>query len=204
VAFCRDGHILGLIAVEVVSAQSVTGPATVVRVIDNRQMSAAAEKLAARLKLSGFYGFDFMIADRDRQAFLIEMNPRTALPCHLRLGRGQDLIGALASDVGSNLQGIVTDYEKGRAFAYFPQAWHTRVPDDVMKKVHHDVPWNEPDLVNELLRVPWPDRSFSARALDRIRDNAFEDRSRDSCVFSDAAANLQQANQDCSLRSGLG
>ena len=34
VAFCRDGHILGLIAVEVVSAQSITGPATVVRVIE--------------------------------------------------------------------------------------------------------------------------------------------------------------------------
>lgn len=195
VAFCRDGRVLGLIAVEVVSAQSITGPATVVQVIENRQMSLAAESLAARLKLSGFYGFDFMISDRDRQAFLIEMNPRTALPCHLRLGRGQDLIGALASDIGSNVQGIAADFEGSRAFAYFPQAWHTRVPDDVMKRVHHDVPWDEPDLVKELLRIPWPDRSLLARALDRLRNNAFDDRSRQSCVFEEAAAHLRQANQ---------
>ena len=69
-----------------------------------------------------------MLEERDDDAFLIEMNPRSALPCHLRLGDGQDLIGALASEVGSKLAGIPADFASARAFAYFPQAGTRRYP----------------------------------------------------------------------------
>jgi Carbamoyl-phosphate synthase L chain, ATP binding domain len=191
VAFCVNGQILALTTVEVICAQSATGPATVVQITENRQMSDTAARLVARLKLTGFYGFDFMIDDQDRQAYLIEMNPRAALPCHLRMDKGQDLIGALMSYVGSNHLRVPPDLERSRAFAYFPQAWHTRVPDDLLRKVHHDVPWGEPELVEELLKIPWPDRSFLARMSDRLGGNAFESRSRHSCVFAEAAANVQ-------------
>lgn len=196
VAFCKHGHIISLIAVEVVAAQSITGPSTVVRVIRNDQMRMAASRIAARLNLSGFYGFDFMLEERTGDAFLIEMNPRSALPCHLRLGDGQDLIGALASEVDSQLAGIPADFASARAFAYFPQAWHTKVPNEVMERVQHDMPRNEPALLKELSRVPWPDRSPLARMLDRLRNQSFEDRAQESCVFAAAAAHLQDDEFD--------
>jgi hypothetical protein len=201
VAFCVDGRILALIAVEVVSAQSATGPATVVQVVENAQMSDAAQKLAARLKLSGFYGFDFMIRDLDQQVFLIEMNPRTALPCHLRLDDGRDLIGALARHVGSQTAPDSKLFSKSRAFAYFPQAWYSGVPGDLLRNVHHDVPWDEPDLVKELVRIPWPDRSILARLSDRLRKTTFQQRSQEGAVFPAAAAKLKRPASDESVRS---
>jgi len=31
------------------------------------------------------------------------------------------------------------------------------------------VPWTEPDLVRELVRLPWPERSLLARLTERLR-----------------------------------
>jgi hypothetical protein len=38
-----------------------------------------------------------------------------------------------------------------------------------MESSSHDVPWTEPRLVRELLREPWPDRRWLARAYHRMR-----------------------------------
>lgn len=203
VAFCVKGQILALIAVEVVSAQSVTGPATVVQVVKNVQMSDTAQKLAAHLNLSGFYGFDFMIRDSDQRVFLVEMNPRTALPCHLRLDDGRDLVGALANHLGVATTPNPTLLSKSRAFAYFPQAWYSGVPGDLLRSVHHDVPWDEPKLVKDLVQIPWPDRGVLARASDRLRNKTFRQRSRQGAVFPTAAANLIREIKSESARSIL-
>ena len=92
---CWRGRVLAGIGVEVVSALGSTGPATVVRVVDNPEMMLAAERITRRLKLSGFFGLDFMIEDGSGLTYLIEMNPRSTPLCHLRLGNGRDMIGAL-------------------------------------------------------------------------------------------------------------
>ena len=61
--------------------------------------------------------------------------------------------------------------------AYFPQALHWDPESPLLQSSFHDVPLDEPDLVSELLRTPWPDRSLLARITDRIRQNTFRDRS---------------------------
>jgi hypothetical protein len=58
---CWEGKVLAGIAVEVVASVAEVGPATVVRAVDGPEMIAAAERIARRLNLSGFFGLDFMI-----------------------------------------------------------------------------------------------------------------------------------------------
>src|ERR1700744_682284 len=96
-AFAWQGQLLGLIGVEVVQSEGTTGPACIVRIVENEQMKYAASRIASRLSLSGFFGLDFMVERKTGIAYLIEMNPWIATPCHLRLGKGRDLPGALWS-----------------------------------------------------------------------------------------------------------
>ncbi len=148
---CWEGRILAGIGVEVLLAGGPTAPATVVRVVNNRDMMQAAERIAGRLHLSGFFGLDFII-DRSGAAHLIEMNPRCAPPCHLRLGSGRDLVAALLAQLsGQPMQEFpaVTDND---VIAYFPDAWHAQC--ELLKTSFHDIPQGEPILVEELLRQP--------------------------------------------------
>src|SRR5271168_18194 len=55
---CWKGAVLASLHFEVVNKASSRGHATVVRSIENAEMSAAAETMARRLTLSGLYGFD--------------------------------------------------------------------------------------------------------------------------------------------------
>ena len=68
---------------------------TVLRLIENADMAAATEKMAHRLELSGFHGFDFILQAETGKACLLEINPRATQVGHLTLGPGRDLPGAL-------------------------------------------------------------------------------------------------------------
>jgi hypothetical protein len=164
--FCWEGKILAGIGVEVVSAEGLTGPASVVRVIDNPEMKRAAERIASRLGLSGFFGLDFMIDDDSGDTYLIEMNPRCAPPCHLQLGKGRDLIGALCAQLSGQPLQHTLPATTNRMIAYFPQAWNCQ--SEFLQSSFQDAPWGEPDLVQELLR-PWPNRSLLFRLSNHFR-----------------------------------
>jgi hypothetical protein len=183
VVFCQNGKVLAGIAVEVVAAQAVTGPATIVRIVDGRQMIKAAEALARRLNLSGFHGLDFILEDKTGIAYLIELNPRCAMPCHLRLGGQRDLIGSLYSELSGEAPTQSSLIPGSELVAYFPQAWLSNPNGEALRIGYHDVPWGEPTLLKELLLLPWPDRSLLARASDRLRNMSYEQRSARSFAF---------------------
>jgi hypothetical protein len=193
--FCWKGKVLAGIAVNVIAAQGVTGPATIVRIVDSEQMLGAARTLAASLQLSGFHGFDFMIDSRTREAYLVELNPRCTMPCHLRLSGGRDLIGALCSEISGSDAIQWTNTPDPEVVAYFPQAWLSDPKCEALNAGYHDVPWDEPELVRELLLLPWPDRSILARLSDRLRNSSFEQRSARKYVFSsvDGPAGVEPA-----------
>ena len=157
---CWQGTVLAGIGVEVVSAEGLTGPASVVRVVDNRDMMVAAERIARRLKLSGFFGLDFVIEDETKHVYLIEMNPRCTPLCHLQLGMGRDLIGALYAQMSGLPLRDIPPITENDLVAYFPQAWVSKSP--LLQSSFQDIPQDEPDLVKELLS-PWPDRTFLFR-----------------------------------------
>jgi thioredoxin reductase len=155
--FAWEGRVLACIGVEVVSSVGSTGPASIVRLVDNTTMTSAASKIASRLGLSGFFGLDFVIEERTEIPYLIEMNPRAAPPCHLRLGEGRDIPGALWSKLTGQPIPEVPPVTENEMIAYYPQAdGSTRA---LLPSCYQDFPHGEPELAQELLRT-WPDTFF--------------------------------------------
>ena len=149
--FCWNGNVLAGVGCEVVSEKMALGPAHLVRLIGNAEMMDAAAKLARRLKLSGFFGLDFMIAEETGSPFLIEMNPRCVQLCHLRLGTGRDMVGALSAVLTGEQAGDEVPVTQNNLVAYFPKALLTG--SDLLSSSYLDVPWDEPDLIRELIRA---------------------------------------------------
>jgi hypothetical protein len=162
---CWEGGVLAGIGVEVVSADGVTGPASVVRVVDNPEMMRCAERIARRLNLSGFFGLDFMIDIVTGAAYLIEMNPRCTPVCHLQLGEGRDMTGAFAAQLAGQPYVAIPAVTGNDLIAYFPQAWSG--DRQLLESSFQDIPQDEPDLAQELL-FSWPERSFLYRAIGHL------------------------------------
>ncbi|MGH7839223.1 MAG: ATP-grasp domain-containing protein, partial [Candidatus Binataceae bacterium] len=137
---CWKGAVLGSLHFEVLNKQYSDGPASVLRRIENAEMAAAAEKMVGRLKLSGLYGFDFMIEAQTENPYLIEINPRTTQVAHLTFGPGCDLPAALYAAVsGARVQEspVVTD---NPPIALFPPAWTRNPASAFLKSGYHDIP----------------------------------------------------------------
>ena len=146
---CWNGAVLASLHFEVVNKTSSIGHATVVRLIENAEMSAAAEVMARRLGLSGIYGLDFMLEAGTENAYLIEINPRATQVGHLALGPGRDLPAALfAAVTGQAVQPAPKVTEKD-TIALFPQEWIRDPQSPFLRSAYHDIPWEEPELVRD-------------------------------------------------------
>jgi hypothetical protein len=143
---CWRGSVLAALHFEVLNKRDAAGPATVMRVIDNLEMTSAVEKVVRRLGLSGIHGFDFVIESRTGHAFLIEINPRITQVAHLALGPGRDLASALKTALtgDSGPSATITD---NPTIALFPQEWMRDPASRFLQSAHHDVPWDEPGLI---------------------------------------------------------
>jgi len=146
---CWEGAVLASVHFEVVEKTCSAGHATVVRLIENAEMSAAAEKIARRLSLSGFYGLDFMLEAGTGNAYLIEINPRATQVGHLALGPGRDIPAALCAVLsGRRVQPSPKVTEKDE-IALFPQEWIRDPESPWLRSAYHDIPWEEPELVRD-------------------------------------------------------
>lgn len=168
IAACRNGAVLSLTSVEVLASSSALGAATIVRVIDHPGIADAARKLARMLGLSGICGFDFLIDEETGAAELLEINPRATPLCHLNLGAGQDPVGALAADMTGRAP-VRPPVTSNPIIAYFPQAWHKDPAEPLLRRAYHDLPWDDPALARELIRLPRPDRGVLARLVRAVR-----------------------------------
>lgn len=180
---CWQGEVLAEIQVEVLRTSTPLGASTVVRLIEHGGMAKTAAVLVRRLGLSGFCGFDFVLEDRTGVAQLIEMNARCTPLCHLALGRGRDPVAALAARLtgrGAPAAQPVTD---NPVIAHFPQAWQHDPADEFLRTGFHDVPWEDPRLLRELLRTPYSKRGLLARLVARARPRLGPDFSVSGLVF---------------------
>ena len=168
ISACKDGVILSTVCAEAVRLQRPLGASSVVRIIDHPAMSLAAEKLARALKLSGVFGLDFLLDAASGTAHLVEMNARATPLCHLSFGAGRDTVGGIGQIAGLATTVSPTREIDQDVIAYFPQAWHTAPEDDWLHRGFHDVPWQDPVLMRELLRKPWPDRGWLATLRRRF------------------------------------
>jgi len=149
---CWKGAVVAVLHFEVINKRYSAGPATVMRRVDNAQMSDAVEKVVRRLNLSGVHGFDFMLETTTENVYLIEVNPRATQVGHLTFGAGRDLPAAIFSSLtGTSLQPApkVTDHD---TIALFPQEWIRDPASTFLRSFYHDVPWEEPELLRACLR----------------------------------------------------
>ena len=147
---CHRGEVLAGLSVEVLQAKESTGPATVVRVIDQPEMAHAAQHIVRRLCLSGFVGFDFMLETTTGRPYLIEMNQRPTQICHLASNAASDMIGALTVWLPATDARRATPYLEQDTIALFPQeSW--RDPASAFlssSSAYHDVPWQAPEFID--------------------------------------------------------
>lgn len=167
---CAQGKVLAGIAVDVLRAQGSTAPATLVEVVEGAEMLLAAERIARRLNLSGFFGLDFVIEKGTGTTYLIEMNPRCTPPCPLPLGKGRDLVAAMWAHLVGKPAPETRSVTSKKRIAYFPQARASaaRGHDALLDASYHDVPRDEPGLIHELLH-PRPERSLAGQLVDFVR-----------------------------------
>lgn len=189
---CWNGNVLAGISVEVVLAHGARGPAIVVQVVEGPAMMSAAEKIARRLNLSGFFGLDFMIEEATGETYLIEMNPRCTPPCPLPLGKGRDLVSAIVAQLTGNpitARELITDKNR---IAYFPQG--RGIPSvELLAETdapYLDVPVGEQPLIHELIH-PWSERSILGRLLDQGRRLMKKEPENVACEFLGPVAPVQ-------------
>jgi hypothetical protein len=144
---CWQGSVLASLDFEVLNKRDSAGPSSVVRLIDNAEMSAAAEKMVHRLNLSGLHGFDFMLEAHTGSAHLIEINPRATQVGHLRLGPGHDLPAALYAAVSGQAVAAAPRTTTNDTIALFPQEWLRDPQSPFLRSAYNDVPWEEPELL---------------------------------------------------------
>jgi len=144
---CWNGNVLAALHFEVLGKQYSAGPSSVVRLIENAEISFAAEKIVRRLNLSGLHGLDFMLEARTGSAYLIEINPRATQVGHLTLGAGRDLPAALCAAVSGKPVKPGSKVTEKDTIALFPQEWIRNRASAFLDSGYHDVPWGETELV---------------------------------------------------------
>ncbi len=167
-AACRDGKLISIVSVAVLAADGPTGAAVIIQRIRNEAMENAARRLAERLKITGFFGLDFMIDADTRVPYLIEMNPRSTQLGHLEFADQGSLVGAFSAHWRGKPAPQAQNPIPAGSIALFPQALKA------VASRHHDssyldVPWDEPALQAELKLPPWPQRQWAARLYHVFR-----------------------------------
>src|ERR1700722_13823766 len=116
---CWKGTVVAGISVEACETIKLFGATSLARIIDNDQMSRTADLLVARLGMSGFVGFDFVL-DCAGNALLLEMNARVTPIAHIPTERG-DLISALYTQMTGRPPALSRPKIAQNKIALFPQ-----------------------------------------------------------------------------------
>jgi hypothetical protein len=151
---CWQGTVLASLHFEVVKKRDSAGPSSVVRLIENTEMSAAAETMVRELKLSGLHGFDFMLETYTGNPFLIEINPRSTQVGHLTLGPRRDLPAALHASLCGGPVHVAPKLTENDTIALFPQEWTRDPASPFLQSAYHDVPWEEQELLRAFGGAP--------------------------------------------------
>lgn len=166
---CWKGNVLAGISVEAIETLHLTGPATVMRVIENPEMSEAVIRLVRRLGVSGLWGADFMLQASTGAAYLIELNPRATPICHLPLGVGRNLLAALFSQLTGTQPLALYEKIDHDVIALFPGEWHRNPASPYLQSAYHDLPLGEPGLIQDGMDRPWAERGWIARLWARMQ-----------------------------------
>ena len=160
---CWKGKVLAGISVEAVEETWECGPSSLVRLIDHAEMTMVCEHMVKRLHLSGFVGFDFIL-DSANRAWILEMNPRVTQISHFFLADGTNLARSLYMQMKGQLPPSKLAPIDRDLIALFPNEMIRAPSSNYLRSCHHDVPWEEPELVRSVLN-----RALRMRMGRRLR-----------------------------------
>jgi hypothetical protein len=158
---CRDGRVLAGISVLALETAYPGGPASALRIIHHPEMAEAVESVVARLRLSGFCGFDFIISPSGR-AYLLELNPRATPISHLALADGTHLPAVLYREFTGREPASVACPVSSDLIALFPTEWQRDRSSAFLRSGHHDAPWDEPALLKRVGLIARAENHFPA------------------------------------------
>ncbi len=149
-----EGRLLASFTATKLEIRWDNGPSSVVRFARNEEMEEAAARLVGALGFTGIGEVEFMIEDGTNRAYLCEFNPRPAPTSHLGGLVGADLCCALHDALAGSLRPdsppLSTQGE--RVVALFPQEWIRDPSSEWLLSAWHDVPWDDPALLQALVR----------------------------------------------------
>jgi hypothetical protein len=193
--FCWKGSILASLHFEVLNKMHAAGHATVLRLLEHAEMSAAAEKIVRRLNLSGLYGLDFILEAHTENAYLIELNPRTTQVGHLALGAGQDLPAAIYATLSGDGVRATPKVTEKDTIALFPQEWMRDPASEFLQSGYHDVPWEEPALVSDCIRKSRTQRAWYVKPEFSAVQS--------TCLTRSARSERRAVELDCQARKDV-
>jgi hypothetical protein len=145
------GRVLsGLSAIKVETHPSPTGPSSVVEFIEHPEMMRSVQQMIEALRFSGFASLDFIL-DGAGNAHLLELNARPTPICHLGHYLGQDLCASLRDAVAGTIGADGDPSGLPKKVVLFPQEWVRDPHSPHFNDAFHDVPWEDPDLVEALV-----------------------------------------------------
>lgn len=168
VVVAQGGRVLGgLSAIKLETWPTERGPSTCVELIEQPEMKSTAETMLRALGYSGFASLDFML-DGTGRAHLIELNPRPTPISHLGERFGACLCEALRAALCGETPAAAEPRGLPSRVALFPQEWvRSPASQHLAAGVHHDVPWDEPDLVEAYVAIGRGQMRYAAyRVLD--------------------------------------
>jgi hypothetical protein len=174
---CADGVVLdGVSFLAECRNPSDTGASTVLRTIEHDEMAKTSQAIVAALRCSGFVAFDFILNSED-EAFLIEMNARPIASGHLGRLTGHDIYAAMEAHLRRIEYRPPKVADPPRSIALFPRELDRDPASPILDGapgVLHDVPWDDPSLVETyaawLERRHPSDRALIRRHLDFRRE----------------------------------
>src|SRR5450432_1095603 len=146
----RGQVLAGLSAIKVETHPSPTGPSSVVEFIEHPEMMKTVQQMIAALGFSGFASLDFIL-DAAGDAHLLELNARPTPICHLGHYLGQDLCLRLREAVMGIAGSDCDPAGLPKKVVLFPQEWIRNPSSPHFNDAFHDVPWEDPDLVEALV-----------------------------------------------------
>ena len=166
---CWKGSIVGIVIARVLSTQGVTGAGLVVELIQHPEIECIAGILVEAFKLSGYYGFDFILEESTGAPYLLELNPRCTQLGHLSTSNQGNLAAAFLRNWTHRISHIDRHPDVGDVVAFFPQTLIWEPHNPYLRTGYHDVPWEEPALVRALLEPSWVENRWISRLYHRVR-----------------------------------
>jgi hypothetical protein len=90
----------------------------------------------------------------------------------LALSQGRDLVDAIASRIAGRPPRPRQPVTSNDTVLFFPQIWQNNPGSALVGEGFQDVPWEEPELVRELMKPEIRDRYWVTRRMRRLWLNA--------------------------------